>query len=402
MAALPMLRLVATFAAGVLCLTAIGYYTLALQSARDFFRRRPPGPRPLRLPISILKPICGLDRGAYENFASFCRQRYPEFQILFGCEDEGDPGLTIARQIVRDFPKLDIRIVVSRGRETANPKVGLLAAMAAEARHPLLLVSDSDIRVGPQHLRHLVEPMSDARVAVVTCLYRSHAEGFAACFDALGLSTDFQPSVLVARMLEGISFGMGSGVLVRRTALAEAGGFAAIAQYLADDYLLGNLPVRAGHRAELAADVVEHELGTTSLAGAVDHQVRWNRGIRAMRPRGYAGLIFTHGTPASLALLALAAATPAAWALAAMTLSMRLAVAWYVAVRCLRDGVARRAFWLVPLRDVAGFALWVAGFFGNTVVWRGRKLRLAAGGRIEMPPEAAQPDSDLTRTGIAS
>jgi len=398
----PLVREVAAGVAGLLCLTAIGYYTLALQSARGFFQQRPRGPRALRLPISILKPVCGLDRGAYENFASFCRQNYPEFQILFGCENEGDPGLAVARQIAHDFPRLDIRIVVYRGPETPNPKVSLLAAMAAEAKHPLLLVSDSDIRVGPMHLRHLVEPMADARVAVVTCLYRSEAEGFAACFDALGLSTEFQPSVLVARMLEGISFGMGSGILVRRTALAEAGGFAAIAGYLADDYLLGNLPVRAGHRAELATDVVQHELGTTTLGGAVDHQIRWNRGIRAMRPRGYAGLVFTQGTPAALALVALASESPAAWTLAGITLALRLGVAWFVAVRCLRDLVARRAFWLVPLRDVAGFALWIAGFFGNSVTWRGKKLYLEAGGRIAARPEAAEEEARETRTGVAS
>jgi len=256
-----------------------------------------------------------------------------------------------------------------------------IAAMAAEARHGLLLVSDSDIRVGPWHLSRLVEPMADPGVGVVTCLYRSDARGFAGHLDALGLSTDFQPSVLEA-----------------------AGGFGAIADFLADDYLLGNLPVRSGYRAELSADVVEHELGTATLRGLVEHQIRWNRGIRAMRPLGYAGLLFTQGTPASLGLLALAGAFPGARALAALTLALRLWMAWYVAGRCLRDAAARKALWLVPARDLLGFGLWLCAFFGDSVVWRGRRFRLAHGGRLvsERIDGIAEPESELARTGIAS
>ena len=397
------LRSLGAVAAATVCLTAAGYYAFALYCARDFFRRAAVRQRGFGPPITVLKPICGLDRGAYENFASFCRQNYPQFQILFGSDDENDPGVAVARQIARDFPTADIRIVIHRGPRTANPKVGTLAAMAAEARHGLLLVSDSDIRVGPGHLSTLVGPMSDPRVGVVTCLYRSDAEGLAGNLDALGLSTDFQPSVLVARKLEGISFGMGSGILIRRTALAASGGFEAIADFLADDYLLGNLPVRSGYRAELSADVVEHALGTSTLRGVVEHQVRWNRGIRAMRPFGYAGLLLTQGTPASLLLLALAWETPAARALAAATLLLRVAMAWYVAAHCLRDRAARKTLWLLPVRDLMGFGLWLTAFFGDSVVWRSKRFRLAPGGRLVAEATGtAEPHSDLARTDLAS
>jgi ceramide glucosyltransferase len=365
-----------------ICLSSCGYYVLAVSCARSFFRR------PLRRndgftpPITVLKPLCGLDCGAYENFASFCRQSYPDCQIVFGSDDEADPALVEARGIARDFPERDIRVVVHRGPRTPNPKVGLLATMAAEASHPLLLISDSDIRVEKDHLRRLVAPMADPEVGVVTCLYRSGAEGFASSLAALGLSTDFQPAVLVARHLEGISFGLGSGILIRRAVLDAVGGFAAIADYLSDDYLLGLLPVRAGYRAELVAEVVRHELGGSTLRGVLDRQMRWNRGIRSVRPLGYAGLFFTQGTPASLLLLALAWPFPAALVLSATTLTLRLAMAWLIAVRYLRDESAKRSLWLVPARDLLGFALWLGAFLGSSVVWRGRRFRLEANGRL--------------------
>lgn len=398
------LHSIAIALAALVCVTSALYYAASLYCARDFLRRPAERPRGFAPPISILKPVCGLDRAAYENFASFCRQRYPRFQILFGSDREDDPGLDVARRVAEDFPSVDIRIVVHRGERTNNPKVGSLAAMAAEARHPLLLVSDSDIRVGPEHLSRMVAPMADPGVGAVTCLYRSLGDGFAGTLDALGLATEFHPSVLLARRLEGISFGMGSGTLVQKSALEASGGFEAIADFLADDYLLGNLPVRAGYRAELASDVVDHELGTTSLRGVIDHQIRWNRGTRAVRPGGYAGLAVAQATPAALLLLVLAAASPAAWALSALALSTRLAAAWYVAVQVMEDPTARRAFWLVPLRDLFGFGLWLAGFGGDSVVWRGKRLRLGAGGRLApaLADDLPNAASELARTGIAS
>ena len=394
---------VARVLAAVLCVTATGYCLFAIYCARAFFSRGTSGKSPFIPPITILKPVCGLDRSTYENFASFCRQDYPKYQILFGAEREDDPGIAVARQVARDFPDVDIRVVIKGGSRATNPKVGTLVALARAARHPFLLVSDSDIRVGPTHLSALVAPMADPKVGVVTCLYRSAAVGLAGTLDALGLSTDFQPSVLVAQKIEGISFGMGSGTLVRRTALEAAGGFGAIADSLADDYLLGNLPVRAGYRAVLVPHVVEHELSTSTLRGIVDHQLRWNRGIRAVRPGGYAGLLFTQSVPASVLLLVLTAGSPAGWAACALTLACRLAMAWFVAVRCLDDRAAGRSLWLVPLRDLLSYALWLAAFFGKSVVWRGNRYRLEPGGRLA--PEGVilqEPDSTLVGTRAAS
>ena len=375
------------------CVTAIVYYAFAIHAARAFFRRTPrrlDGPFP---PVTVLKPLRGLDQEAYRNFASFCRQDYPEFQVVFGADDPSELALDVARAIARDFPHVDVSIVVGQSTAAANPKIGNLSGMLSAAKHPVLLVSDSDIRVGPSHLRTMVQPLSDPRVGVVTCLYSSQAQGLAGELDALSLSTEFQPSVLVARQLEGITFAMGSGICIRRSVLEEIGGFDAIADYLADDYFLGNLPSRAGHAVELANHVVEHRLGTESLTGLIHHQIRWNRGTRAARPWGYAGLLFTHGVPAAMLLPLAAAGSPAAWALAAATLTARLTMAWYVAVRRLRDPVARRALWLVPLRDLLGFALWIAAYLGRTIVWRGQRFRLGEDGRLSPSRPVASPET---------
>jgi ceramide glucosyltransferase len=393
LSALAYLAIVAEAVLVTMCLSAIAYYVFAWYSARSFFSRAAERGGGFYPAVTILKPLRGLDREAYENFASFCRQNYPKYQIVFGADGDDEPAIAVARAVARDFPEIDIRIVLQAGSSAPNPKIGNLAGMVSEAKYPVLLISDSDIRVGPTHLKTMVQPMSDPRVGVVTCLYRSHAVGIAGALDALGLSTEFQPSVLVARQLEGISFAMGSGILIRKSVLDEMGGFEAVADYLADDYLLGHLPSKAGHRVELAHYVVEHRLDTGSFTELIHHQMRWNRGIRAARPRGYAGLVFTQGVPASLLLPWVTGGSAAGWILSGLTLASRMVMAWFVAVRCLEDPVAKRALWLVPLRDLLGFALWVSAFFGTTIVWRGTRFRL--GERGKLLPAA----SSTSRTG---
>jgi ceramide glucosyltransferase len=385
-----------------LCFAANSFYVFAILAAGRFFSaRREPNPE-FHPPISILKPVCGLDRDAYENFASFCRQDYPCYEVIFGAADEADPGLQVARQIAHDFPGVPIRIVGNCRPAGANPKVSNLVSMEAFARYPLLLVSDSDIRCGPDHLRALVAPLREPATAVVTCLYRSQAGGFAGWLDALGLSAEFQPGVLVANALEGTRFAMGSGILIRRSVLDEIGGFRAIADYLADDFLLGNLPARAGHRVVLSSEVVEHRLDTRSLAELARHQIRWNRGIRVCRPWGYAGLVWTQGVAAGLLLLLLTHGSRPAWLLLAATVALRLFEVWTIAVRRLRDQAARRFLWMVPVRDVISFGLWIAGFFGNRIAWRGERFRLGRGGRLEPWTPTALPGAQGAPTATGA
>ena len=368
--------------AGFVCITATIYNLSAILCARDFFRRGAPGASSSTPPITVLKPLRGLDPDAYENFASFCRQDYPGYQIVFGAESADDPAIAVARRVAADHPGVDIAIVVSKSAPSANRKIGCLAGMVPEAKHGLLLVSDSDIRVEPDFLRRIVEPMAEPGVGVVTCLYRSQSSSFAGRVGALGISTEFAPSVLVARKLEGVSFGMGSGILIRRSIVSILGGFEALGQFLADDYQLGNLPARAGHRVELARCVVEHRVGDSGLRDVIDHLLRWNRGTRAARPGGYFGYLLTQATPPAVALLALGPGSTASILVAGTTIGVRLAMAGFVGGNCLGDRDAARRLALVPLRDLFGFAMWIGGFFGSSVVWRGCRYRLLAGGRL--------------------
>jgi ceramide glucosyltransferase len=329
--------------------------------------------------------VCGIDPNSPANFESFFRQEYPNWEILFGAEHEDDPGLEAARRIARRHPEVDATIVSGNGIPGTNPKVRTLAVLARAAKHPLLLVSDSDIRVDREHLRRMSAPLRDPATAVATCLYRTSAEGLWGKLDALALSTEFIPGALVARRMEGMTFGMGAGILIRRDVLDRIGGFAQIADCLADDYLLGNLPHRAGYGVALAQEIVDHGVSTRSLRDLVARQMRWNLGIRISRPWSYAGLAFMQGTAAALLLLAADGASLAACTLAAATTTVRLAAAWSVTDR-LGDSASRRLLWLVPLRDLLSTVLWVAGFFGRTVVWRGRRFHLEAGGRLRERP----------------
>jgi ceramide glucosyltransferase len=218
------------------CISATGFYAYAVISARDLLARpKNQGTFAPEPPVSILKPLRGLDPNPVANFDSFSRQEYPAWEVLFGAEDESEPGLAAVRQVMRDRPGADIRIVLGRGRSGKNPKVRMLSRLAGEAKHPLLLISDSDIRAGSDHLRRMVEPLRDPAVGVVTCLYRTNASGFIGKIDALSLSTEFLPAVLVARRLEGMSFAMGAAILIRREVLDSIGGFAALEDGLADD-----------------------------------------------------------------------------------------------------------------------------------------------------------------------
>lgn len=367
----------------IVCASATGFYAYAVIAARDLLKR-PEGhggsaPEP---PVSILKPLRGLDPNPVANFASFSRQDYPAWEMLFGAEDESEPGLEAVRQVIGDSPNADIRIVLGKGLSGKNPKVRMLSRLAGEAKHPLLLISDSDIRADRNHLKRMVEPLRDPAVGVVTCLYRTNASGLIGKIDSLSLSTEFLPGALVARRLEGMSFAMGAAILIRREVLDSIGGFAALEDCLADDYLLGKLPAQAGHRVELARDVVDHRLGTRSFEDLRARQIRWNLGIRTSRPWGYAGLVFTQGTTASLFFLLATGGSALGWSVAGVTLAVRLGVAWFLAASCLKDRSIGRLLWLVPIRDLLGTALWIAGFFGNTVVWRGRRFHVGSGGRI--------------------
>ena len=366
----------------LLCLSAIGYYCYATYAAIEFFCQTTKTDADFHPPITILKPMCGLDRNTYENLASFCRQDYPKYQIVFGVRDSLDPSVAVVNQIINDFPDLDIQLVVSDRTIGLNYKVSNLANAEALAKYSVLLIADSDIRVKPDYLRRVIQPMRDPTVGVVTCLYTSLTQGWVATFEALGISTDFHANILISRALFGMSFALGSTIVIQKAVLEAIGGFAAIANYLGDDFQLGNLPAQAGYKVVLSDYLVEHVLPKSTLTDFIQRQIRWNRGTRVYRSWGYLGLIFTYGTISSLLFLIFSGGSILGWAVAGITWLTRIAMAWIVGVRCIHDPVAEKFLMLVPVRDLISFAIWCYSFVGNTIEWRGRRLRLTEGGLL--------------------
>jgi ceramide glucosyltransferase len=366
----------------ILCLSAIAFYSYAIYAASVWLNRSIPIEQDFHPPVTILKPICGLDWDAYENLASFCQQNYPTYQIIFAVLESNDPAIEVVEKLIYYFPELDIQLVVSDRTIGTNRKVSNLANAAAVAKYDILVIADSDIRVRSDYLERVVQPLHHSSVGVVTCLYRSLAQGWVAAFDALGTATDFHAGVLVATKLEGIKFALGSTIVIRRAVLEKIGGFEAIADYLADDFLLGNLPTRTGYTVVLSDYVVDHVLGSNTLADSIRRQIRWARGTRVSRPWGYLGLIFTHGTVATLLLLLATGGSIFSWVLLGITWSMRLAMGWVVGVKSLDDPVAKNFLWFIPLRDLMSFAVWCSSFTGNWIEWRGKRWQLTKGGKL--------------------
>lgn len=357
-------------------LAAAAYYLLALAAAFGW-RRRQPETNSLP-PVSILKPMYGADPGLYEAIRSHALQDYPEFEILFGFGDAGDPGVEAVERLQRDFPSLPLHIVIARP-DAPNAKVAVLADLSRQARHQILVVNDDDIRATPEYLRSVVAALDDTRTGLVTCLYRAHAGTLPSRIEALGIATEFVPSVLVARQLGVVDFALGSTMALTRETLQKIGGFEILADLLADDYHLGRRVAALGYRIAFAPAVVETGSGDTSWAGLWKHQLRWSRTIRVSRRAGYYGSVITQAT-----IWAIIAVLAGRWTWGAAALASRLITGVVVGGIILQDRSVWRWFWLMPLRDLFGFAVWAGGCFGSTVYWRGRKLHLRSDGRIEL------------------
>jgi ceramide glucosyltransferase len=355
-------------------LAAAAYYVLAIIAALQWRKRaHSPGTLP---PVSVLKPMYGEEARLYEAIRSHAAQDYPEFEILFGVGDARDPAVGEIERLQKEFPARDLKIVVA-SPDLPNAKVAVLAELAAHARHGLLVVNDDDILAAPDYLRSVVAAFENPNTGLVTCLYRAHARSFASLMEAVGIATEFAPSVMVARQLGVVDFALGSTMALHAATLREIGGFRSIGNFLADDYQLGRSVAGRGYRIEFASAVVETGAGNASWSQMWRHQLRWSRTIRVSRRAGYYGSVVTHATVWAL----VACAAGQIWAGAA-ALALRIAAGVLVGGVILGDRKIRRWFWLIPLRDLFGFAVWVGGCFGSTVYWRGRRLRLRADGRI--------------------
>jgi ceramide glucosyltransferase len=370
--------------AGLGTLSSLAYYALCIASAIGFLRRKEPAnhlPAVELPPISILKPLKGIDPGMYENLRSHCVQDYHGFEIIFGVGDAGDPAVEFVERLKADFPEVPIRLLICPRVLGTNLKVSNLAQMLPEALHEHIVVNDSDIRVDKNYLRQVIAPLSDPNIGLVTCLYRGvPGASLGSRLESLFISTDFCAGVLAARLVErGIHFGLGSTLAFRRRDLAAAGGFEALADYLADDYELGRRIAGLGLRVELPETVVETYLPKYNFQQFLHHQLRWARTIRDSRPAGYAGLAATFGMVWALLALLCAHGASWAWVLFGSTMILRYAVAVIVGRFVLDDRQIMRLLLLIPLRDFVAFFVWIAGFRGGSITWRGTTFELKDG-----------------------
>jgi len=367
------------------CISSSIYYLFCLWSAAAFLRERKAGggarPTPTLPPVSILKPLKGIDPNIYESFRSHCLQDYPECEIVFGVSDAADPAVLAVQRLQQEFTSRAIRLVVCPNILGANVKVSNLAQMLEVAHHQYLMVNDSDIQVEADYLRRVMAPLTDEGVGMVTCLYRGVAElTLGSRLESLGISTDFCAGVLVARLLEGgVRFGLGSTLAFRRSDLERIGGFRSLVDFLADDYELGRRIAGLGLQIVLSDVVVETHLPKYDLSGFLAHQIRWARGVRDSRKGGYVGLVSTFGLMWAVVNLIVSRAEPWSWAVLGGVVLLRLAVALAVGKGVLQDRTLLKNLWLLPVRDLVAVFVWLASFAGHTVTWRGDRFELRNG-----------------------
>ena len=376
----------------VLAVAGMGYFLAAILAARIFIAQRRAAIPAFTPGVSILKSLKGLDPGMMDAFRSHCRQNYTgEYELLFGASSLDDPAVAAVEQLKLEFPALAIQLVECPARLGTNGKVSTLTQLATHARYDFLLINDSDITVSPRYLERVMAHFADAQTGMVTALYRGRAhQTLASRLEALGIATDFQAGVLLSKMLEGgLHYGLGSTLAVRREALEKLGGLITLVDHLADDYELGARIDGAGYRVVLSAEVVETAIPAYGWRGFVDHQLRWARTVRDARPGGYAGLLFTHGMAWALINLLASGVSPLSLWLLGMSFFLRLALAMTVGAEVLGDHQVLPGLWLLPLRDVVAMGVWIAGFAGNTIVWRGQRFVLEGGKLMKLDEPAS-------------
>jgi ceramide glucosyltransferase len=367
------------------CGTALSGAAAAYAIAAAFaVRPRLPSPVAARIheapAVTILKPLCGAEHELYECLRSFCDQSYPRFQVVFGVSDGNDPAIDVVGRLQREFPSIDLKLAVDRRQHGSSRKVSNLINMMPLASHDYLVISDSDVRVGRDYLANVVSPLLDQDVGIVTCPYRGNPrKGLWSLLGSLFINDWFIPSVRVAAMSGSRAFAFGVTIAVRRQVLARIGGFASIANQLADDYRLGELTRRLGLRTVLSDVVVETCVDEQGFGELVRHELRWLRTIRAVRPIGYTLSLITFGVPVAVAGSVLAGGTLPALALSGLTVAARVLL--HFRVRGKAQAPARSLL-VLPLRDGLSLGLWVWGFMTRRVHWREDRYRVSSDGSV--------------------
>jgi ceramide glucosyltransferase len=330
-------------------------------------------------PVSVLKPVHGLEAQLKENIESFFRQDYPDYEILFAADDADDPALEVVREVCARYPHIRSRVLVT-GTPWPNPVVYSFHCMAEAAAHEILVTTDSDVEVGPRYLREIVPPLLDPQVGLVTCVYRGkNVAGFFSGLTAIGMSVEMTAGVLVANLLEGMKFGLGPTTVVRKDSLARIGGYTALQDYIAYDFAIGDLMAKAGYRVVLSGHIIDHVVNQKSFRRMWQNQLRWAQTTRYSRPKGHFGSGLIFAMPYGV-LGFLAAGLFGHWGIAFLLLGVavvnRLAEAWLVGWIVVRDPRIRRAPWLYPLRDLLGFLVWFASYLKLRYVWRDSRFEL--------------------------
>ena len=330
--------------------------------------------------ISVLIPLAGAEEGLCENLISFFEQDYPEFEVLLAVADADHPAAPLARETMAKFPQTNSSLVVAGDAPTPNRKVHSLRALSAEARYALLVMADSDVRVSPDLLRVIASEMADPAVQVVTCPYRASAGvSIWAALEAIGLNTEFIARVLVAQMRGSMDFALGPTLAVRREALAAIGGYDELQNYLAEDFILGSRVAKLGGRVRLSRFIVEHRLGAQTFRANFAHRIQSARSTRRSRPRAYVGELFTNPIPLAIALLLVAHTL---WPLVALSVIFRFWMADATSQKVLRDPLTRDFWYLIPVQDILSFVIWIAGFWGSSIRWQGKKISVLGSGRF--------------------
>jgi len=360
----------------VLAIAAIPfiYYLIALFSSWQFFRRtarRNAAFHNFTPPVSILKPIRGLDPDAYENFSSFCQQDYPGYELLFCVGEEDDPVVPILQKLTRDFPERRIRVLFGSGGRGSNDKVVKLARLVNEAQHEVVVVSDSDVRVRPNYLRTVVAPLADPKVGAVTCFYVPiEDQTLPDSLQTIGMFSDFYAGILVARQLDGVKFALGPTIATTRTRLSGFGGYGAIENRPADDLLVGRLIAEQGYEVELLPYTILTVADYGSLRDLFHKRLRWIVVMRHMRPWGHLGLLLTQGLPWSLAAVAIHPSAGVALGYFGTYLVLRFAMTWTVGIWGLKQDSLWKKMGLIPVWDALAFFIWLTSFSRNSIRWR--------------------------------
>ncbi len=356
------------------------YYAVAIYAGRRFFRRKKKLTgidRSFAPPVSILKPVRGVDREAYENFASMCELDYEPYEIVFAVAELDDPAIALIQKLQKEYPHRCIRLIAGIEQLGNSRKTNSLCRLVKEAKYEWLVMNDSDVRVDKNYLWNVVGPLRDPQVGVVTALFRSKTDGrFAADLDAAGVPTDSSASTLLAWRFGKLDFALGWTMAITKTRLAKIGGFGALINMHSDDFALGHEVAKQGYRIELMREPVWMVFPEETLKEFLHHELRWMIQLKNLRLVGYLGMFLTFGLAWSILVGAIVPSRAIVAGYFALYLVLRLSVAWVIGVWGLGDPTVRRGPWLPLLRDTANLALYLASFFSNTVEWRGVSYRL--------------------------